>query len=142
MSKKKWRGVVFSTLFQFSDKNNIQNATFFISKTYLRVFLMKLINLANLLLQMVKNYDNRVYALLVDFIDFSNSIVSILCLRCCFFHFWYLYTYCFLFCNLQKCRFLKKKKSTFLVISQELFDLQRRTIPHFNRLKDLITPIL
>ena len=29
-----------------------------------------------------------------------------------------------------------------LVISQELFDLQRRTIPHFNRLKELITPIL
>ena len=29
-----------------------------------------------------------------------------------------------------------------LVISQELFDLQRRTIPHFNRLKELITTIL
>ncbi len=28
----------------------------------------------------------------------------------------------------------------FLVISQELFDLQRRTIPHFNPLKELITP--
>ena len=42
---------------------------------------------------------------------------------------------------LQKCRFLKKK-STFLVISQELFDLQRRTIPHFNPLKELITPLL
>ena len=29
-----------------------------------------------------------------------------------------------------------------LVISQELFDLQRRTIPHLNCLKELITPIL
>ena len=25
---------------------------------------------------MVKNYDNRLYALLVDFLDFSDSIVS------------------------------------------------------------------
>ena len=29
-----------------------------------------------------------------------------------------------------------------LVISQELFDLQRHTIPHFNPLKELITPLL
>ena len=32
----------------------------------------------------------------------------------------------------------EKKISTFLVISQELFNLQRRTIPPFDRLRELI----
>ena len=39
-------------------------------------------------------------------------------------------------------RFLRNTFFIFLVISQELFDLQRRTIPHFNCLKELITPLL
>ena len=38
--------------------------------------------------------------------------------------------------------FLRNIFLIFLVISQELFDLQRHTIPHFNRLKEFITPIL
>ena len=38
--------------------------------------------------------------------------------------------------------FLRNTFFIFLVISQELFDLQRRTIPHFNCLKELITPLL
>ena len=38
--------------------------------------------------------------------------------------------------------FLRNVFLIFLVISQELFDLQRRTIPHFNPLKELITPLL
>ena len=42
----------------------------------------------------------------------------------------------------RNCGFLRNIFFIILVISQELFDLQRRTIPHFNRLKELITPIL
>ena len=38
--------------------------------------------------------------------------------------------------------FLRNIFFIILVISQELFDLQRSTIPHLNPLKELITPLL
>ena len=38
--------------------------------------------------------------------------------------------------------FFRNTFITFLVISHERFDLQRYTIPHFNPLKELITPLL
>ena len=43
---------------------------------------------------------------------------------------------------LQNRGFLRNMFLTSLVISQELFDLQGRTIPHFNHSKELITPLL
>ena len=43
---------------------------------------------------------------------------------------------------LQNRGFLRNIFLISLVISQELFALQRHTIPHFNPLKELITPLL
>lgn len=43
---------------------------------------------------------------------------------------------------LQNRWFLRNIFFIILVVSQELFDLQRLTIPHFNPLKELITPLL
>ena len=43
---------------------------------------------------------------------------------------------------LQNRGFLRNISLIYLVISQELFNLYRRTIPHLNHLKELITPLL
>ena len=44
--------------------------------------------------------------------------------------------------NLRIRGFLRNIFFIFLVMSQELFELQRRTLPRFNPLKELITPLL
>ena len=38
--------------------------------------------------------------------------------------------------------FLRNIFFVFLIISQKLYNIQRYTIPHFNRLKEMITPLL
>ena len=43
---------------------------------------------------------------------------------------------------LQNCGFLRNVFFIFLIISQKLYEIQIHTIPHFNHLKELITPLL